>query len=127
MAGHQPKSTKGTVQSLQRIAGVEDLKGILQRVTSPTINGGIDLDVPPGEHQKSGAELINGDAQNPVHIKNRQSSQIKNPLRNPWEAFVQMISEINRADREYGVAGQSNQQHPFAGMLGLREELRRLQ
>ena len=127
MTGHQPESTKGTVQSLQGIAGIEDLKGILQRVTAPTINGGIDLNVPPREDQKSGAKLVNGDAQNPMHIQNRQSSQIKNPLRNSGKAFVQMISEIDRADRKNGIAGQTDQQHPFAGKLGLSQELRRLQ
>ena len=127
MAGHQPESTKGTVQSLQGIAGIEDLKGILKRVPTPTINGGIDLNVPPGEHQESGAELINRDPQNPVHVQNRQRSQIKDSLRYPGKAFVQMIGQVDGANRKNRIARQPNQQHPFAGKLGLRQELRRLQ
>ena len=71
MTGHQAESTQCTVQSLQGIAGVEDFKRILQWVATPTINRGIDLNVPPGKHQKCGAELVNRDAQNPVHVQNR--------------------------------------------------------
>ena len=115
------------MQALQRITGVKDLERILKRIAPPPIDRRIDLDVSPGEHQQGGAELINRDAQNPVHVQNRQRSQVEDALRDSRETFVQMIGEVDGADRKNGIARKPDQQHPLAGKLGLRQELRRLQ
>ena len=127
MAGHQPKATESAVQTFQRIAGVEHLKGVLKRIATPPIHGGVNLDVPSGEHQEGGTELINRDAQNPMHIKHRQCSEIKNALRNVGETLVQVIGEVDRPDRKDGITGQSDQQNPFIGKLWLSRKLVLLQ
>ena len=123
MAGHQPKATKSAVQTLQRIAGVEHLKRVLKRIATPPINGGVDLDVPPGGL----TELINRDAQSPMHIKQRQCNEIKDALRNVRETLVQVIGKVVRPDRKDGITGQSDQQNSFIGELWLSRKLGLLQ
>ena len=113
MTGHQPQTTKRSMQALERIAGIEDLEGILKRIASPAIHRGIDLDIPPGEHQQRWAELIDCLEQHPPHVQHRKSSEIKDPLGHPRETFVEMVREVDRPDREDGIAGQPHKQHPF--------------
>ena len=39
VAGHQPQTTESSMQALQRVAGVEHLKGVLQRVATRPSTG----------------------------------------------------------------------------------------
>ena len=113
MGGHQPQTTQGTVKALERVAGVKDLEGVLQGVTTTAVDRGINLNVPPGEHQKRGAELIHSGDQHPLHVEHRERRQVQDALRHPWETFVEMVGQIDRTDRKNWVAGQPHQQHPF--------------
>tara|TARA_B100001094_G_scaffold151523_1_gene146703 strand:- start:168 stop:599 length:432 start_codon:yes stop_codon:yes gene_type:complete len=127
VTGHQAEPTQGTMQPFQGISGIKNFKRVLQRVSTASVNRCINLNVPPGKHQKSRAELVNGDPQNPVHIKNWERGQIKNALRNSWKALMEMIGQVDRANRKNGIARQPDQQHPFSGKLGLSQKLSRLQ
>ena len=113
MGGHQPQTTQSTVQALERIAGIEHFKGVLKWIATPAVDGRVDLDVPPGEHQKRGAELIDGGEQDPLNVEDWQCRQVKNALRHSWEAFVQMVRQIDRTDRKNRITGEPHQQHPF--------------
>ena len=113
MTAHQLKPTQGSMQTLQRVTGVEDLERILKRVAPPPIDRRIDLDVSPREHQQRRLELVNCGVQHAMDIQHRQSSKIQDALRHLREAFVQMVGEVDRPDRKDRIAGQPHQQHPF--------------
>ena len=86
-----------------------------ERIASAPINGGINLNVSPREHQQGGPELINNGLQHPFHIEHRQGRQIKNSLGKTRKTLVEMIGEIDRADWENWVAREPHEQHPLTG------------
>ena len=116
---HQPQAAEGTAQALDRIAGVEHLKGVLQRVTAAPIHRGIDLNVAPGEHQQRGLEPLDLLLQHILHIQQRHRRQIKDALLELRKLFVDVIGQVHRADRKDGIAGQAHQQHPLFLQGGL--------
>ena len=116
---HQAQPAEGTTQAPQRIAGIEHLKGVLQRIAAAPVHRGIDLDVPPGEHQQGGAESIDPLQQHRLHIQQRHGGQIKDLLRQGGELLVQVIGQVHRANREDRVARQPHQQHPLITGGGL--------
>ena len=111
---HQLQSAQGAAQSPQRIACIKHLEGILQRVAPATINRGINLDIPPGEHQQGGPKSINAGAQNPIDIEHGNSGKVQQALRQVRKLLVQMISQIDRTNRENRIAGKSDQQDSLA-------------
>ena len=113
MTGHQPQSTQGTVQALERIAGVKNFEGVLKGVAATAVDRCVNLNVPPGEHQEGGAELIHGGDQHPLDVKNWQCRQIQDALRHPGKTLMEMVRQVDRTDRENWIAGQPHQQHPF--------------
>ena len=114
MTGHQAQSAQGPFDPLQRIACVKNFKRVLKRVATPAIHRCINLDVSPGEHEQRGLKLIHHIEQNTLNIKNRQGCQIKNALRQIRKTLVQVISQINRANREDRIAWQAHKQDSFA-------------
>ena len=113
VARHQPQTTEGPMQPFQRIAGIKHFKRVLKWVATAPIHRGIDLNVSPGEHQKRGTELIDGDAQHAMHVQHRQGSEIQDPLGHAGKTLVQMVGQIDRTDRKDGIARQTNKKHPF--------------
>ena len=101
------------MQTLQRITGVKDLERILKRIAPPPIDRRINLDVSPRENQQRRLELVNSGVQHAMDIQHRQSRKIQDALGHLWKTLVQVVGEINRADREDRIAGQPYQQHPF--------------
>ena len=110
--GHQAQATEGTPQAPQWIARIEHLKGVLQGIAAAAIHRRIDLDVAPGEHQQGGPKCGDHLQQHPLHIQHGHGRQIQDPLAQLGELFVQVIGQIDRPDREDGIAGQPHQQHP---------------
>jgi hypothetical protein len=106
MARHELKAAQSTAQPLQRITGIEDLKGVLQGVAAATINRGIDLNVTPRKDQQRGSELLNRGQQNALHIEQRQGRQIQQPLLKCWELLVKVVGQIDRPDRKIGLQGK---------------------
>ena len=107
-------AAQGSAQPPQGVACVKDLEGILQRVAPPTIYRGINLDIPPRKHQQGGPKSINAGAQNPVDIEHGNSGEVQQSLRQVRKLLVQMISQIDRTNRENRIAGESDQQHSLA-------------
>ena len=66
---HQLHPAQGTTQAPQWIAGVKNFKRVLQRIAAAPINGRIDLDISPGEHQQGGPESIDRGPKHPVNIQ----------------------------------------------------------
>ena len=85
----------------------------MEWIASATVDGGINLNVPPGEDQQSRSELVNDVQQDALNIKNGERSQIKDALGNIRETLVKMVREVDRTDRKNGIAGKPHQQHPF--------------
>ena len=106
-------ATEGTAQPADRIQGVEDLKGVLKRIAPATIHRGIDLNVSPGEHQNRGPEALDALEQDGFDIQERHSRQIENLLRQLRELLVQVICQVNGADRKNWIAGEPHEQHPL--------------
>jgi hypothetical protein len=121
---HQPQAPQGTPQAPQRIAGIEHLEGVLQRIATAAIHRRIDLDVPPGEHQQGGAEGVDALQQHRLHIQQRHRRQVEDLLRQGRKLLVQMIGQVHRADRKDRVAGQPHQQHPLITGGGLTQTAR---
>ena len=113
VAGHQPQATQSSMQALQRVAGIEHLKRVLQRVATPTVHRRIDLDIPPGEHEQRGLELIDGGQQHTLDIQHGQCGQVEDALGHRREALVQVVRQIDGTYRKNGIAGEPYQQHPF--------------
>ena len=101
------------MQTLQRVFGIKNLEGVLQGITPTAINRGIDLNISPRKHQQGGLELIHCVHQDTLNIQNRQSSQIQNALGHIRKTLVEMIGQINRANRKNWVAGEAHQQDPL--------------
>ena len=109
---HQAQPPQSPPQPPHRIAGIEHLEGVLQRVPAPAVHRGVDLNVTPGEHQQRGPEGRHRGQEHPLHIEHRQGGQIEDALGKARKSLVQVIGQVDRADREDRIARQAHQQHP---------------
>ena len=85
---HQPQATEGPTQAAQRVARIEHLEGVLQRIAAPAVHRRVDLDIAPGEHQQGGTEGGHHLRQDPLHIEQGHRRQIEDALRQAGEGFV---------------------------------------
>ena len=114
---HQLQAAQGTSQPLEGIAGIEHLEGVLERIASPSIDGGIDLDIAPRKHQQAGLESAHRCVEHPLDIQNWHCGQVQDLLAHLGKLLMQMVGQIDRAHRKNRIAGQAHQQNPVIARL----------